>query len=189
MAAPSTAEAARTGARADARVGAQVGAGQAPPDRTSAGRAPLARVGVDLVPLARVAELLADGAGRALRRMLSTAELAASRTPNGAADPEGIAGRIAAKEAVFKVLAADGHDGQTLPWLGIEILRGPGGRPHVRLGGRAAEIAARAGLGPVDVSISHSGGFAVAVAAAVADTRTDSYPYPPHPPTRLEENP
>lgn len=137
-----------------------------------------ARIGIDLVPLARVTELLAPDAGRALRRMLSPGELEACRTPDGAADPESIAGRLAAKEAVFKVFSVAG---QTLPWLGIEILSGPGGRPDLRLSGRAAELADQVGLGPIDVSISHSGGFAVAVAAAAAATAKPTHLALPHP--------
>ncbi|MFI9119543.1 holo-ACP synthase [Streptomyces bikiniensis] len=142
-------------------------------------------VGVDLVPLSRVRELLGpdtgtgtglvtgpgpgpgpgpgSGSGALLRRFLSSEELAASLTPDGAPDPSGIAGRLAAKEAVFKLL---GSVGKPLPWQGIEVLRGPGGRPGVRLSGRAAELARTAGIGPIDVSISHDAGFAIAVAAA-----------------------
>ncbi|MEE1783899.1 holo-ACP synthase [Streptomyces sp. SP17BM10] len=118
------------------------------------------RIGVDLVPLTRIHELLP-----VLRRFLSTDELTASRTPDGVPDPSGIAGRLAAKEAVFKLF---GTAGRPVPWQGIEILRGPGGRPEVRLGGSAAELAADAGLGPIDISISHDGGFAIAVAATTA---------------------
>ncbi|MET9934750.1 MULTISPECIES: holo-ACP synthase [unclassified Streptomyces] len=98
-----------------------------------------------------------------LTRLLSGEEIAASRTPDGAPDPAGIAGRLAAKEAVFKLL---GSVGKPVPWQGIEVLRGPGGRPGVRLSGRAAELARTAGIGPIDVSISHDAGFAIAVAAA-----------------------
>ncbi|RSS35275.1 holo-ACP synthase, partial [Streptomyces sp. WAC08241] len=101
--------------------------------------------------------------GPLLTRLLSAEELAASRTPDGAPDPSGIAGRLAAKEAVFKLL---GSVGRPVPWQGIEVLRGPGGRPGVRLSGRAAELARTAGIGPIDVSISHDAGFAIAVAAA-----------------------
>jgi holo-[acyl-carrier protein] synthase len=121
------------------------------------------RIGVDLVPLSRVRELLDPGIGPVLRRFLSAEELTVSRTPDGAPDQAGIAGRLAAKEAVFKLLGAVGR---TVPWQGIEVLRGPGGRPGVRLSGGAAELARSAGLGPIDVSISHDGGFAIAVAAA-----------------------
>nr|WP_202462032.1 MULTISPECIES: holo-ACP synthase [unclassified Streptomyces] len=127
-------------------------------------------IGVDLVPLARVGELLDPGIGPVLRRFLSADELAASRTPDGEPDRAGIAGRLAAKEAVFKLLGAVGRP---VPWQAIEVLRGPGGRPGVRLSGAAAELAQHAGLGPIDVSISHDAGFAIAVAAATASR-------PPH---------
>ncbi|MGW5852547.1 holo-ACP synthase [Streptomyces sp. NPDC055254] len=121
------------------------------------------RIGVDLVPLSRVRELLEPGSGPVLGRFLSAEELTVSRTPDGAPDQAGIAGRLAAKEAVFKLLGATGRP---VPWRGIEVLRGPGGRPGIRLSGGAAELARDAGLGPIDVSISHDGGFAIAVAAA-----------------------
>ncbi|MFC8586404.1 holo-ACP synthase [Streptomyces sp. NPDC057217] len=113
----------------------------------------------------------ATGSGALLRRFLSVEELAVSRMPDGAPDPSGIAGRLAAKEAVFKLL---GSVGKPVPWQGIEVLRGPGGRPGVRLSGRAAELARTAGVGPIDVSISHDAGFAIAVAAATT-------PYDPPP--------
>ncbi|WP_035795662.1 holo-ACP synthase [Kitasatospora mediocidica] len=127
--------------------------------------APRPRIGVDLVPLSRVRELLDPDIGPVLRRFLSTEEVTASRTPDGAPDQAGIAGRLAAKEAVFKLFGAVGRP---VPWQGIEVLRGPGGRPGVRLSGGAAELARQADLGPIDVSISHDGGFAIAVAAATA---------------------
>ncbi|MFE5830505.1 holo-ACP synthase [Streptomyces sp. NPDC056488] len=151
-------------------------------------------IGVDLVPLSRVRDLLGTGPepgtdtgtepgtstdtgtdpgvgtdpGPLLTRFLSADELAASRTPDGAPDPSGIAGRLAAKEAVFKLL---GSVGKPVPWQGIEVLRGPGGRPGVRLSGRAAELARTAGVGPIDVSISHDAGFAIAVAATTTSVQ------------------
>lgn len=118
----------------------------------------LPRVGVDLVPLSRIPQLLAPESGPALHRMLTAEERRLS-------DEAGAAGRLAAKEAVFKLFGATGGP---VPWLATEILPGPGGRPHVRLTGRAARLAERAGLGPIDISISHDGGWAIAVAAAVA---------------------
>ncbi|MFF7848880.1 holo-ACP synthase [Streptomyces sp. NPDC007910] len=142
-------------------------------------------IGVDLVPLSRVRDLLgpvpgtgtgsgtAPGAAALLRRFLSVEELAVSRTPDGAPDPSGIAGRLAAKEAVFKLL---GSVGKPVPWQGIEVLRGPGGRPGVRLSGRAAELARTAGVGPIDVSISHDAGFAIAVAATTTSVQDRPVP-------------
>ncbi|MFI6419675.1 holo-ACP synthase [Streptomyces sp. NPDC050842] len=143
-------------------------------------------IGVDLVPLSRVGELLdpdagppAPGIGPLLGKYLSADELAGSRTPDGAPDQARIAGRLAAKEAVFKLLGAVGRP---VPWQGIEVLRGPGGRPGIRLSGRAAELARAAGLGPIDVSISHDAGFAIAVAAS--STSLDHHPSPAHHPSR-----
>ncbi|WP_371482689.1 holo-ACP synthase [Kitasatospora sp. NBC_00315] len=120
------------------------------------------RVGVDLVPFGRVRELLAPGAGPALARMLSERELRLCSAP-AAPDVAGIAGRLAAKEAVFKLFR---QSGQTLPWLGVEILRDDGGWPVVRLSGRAARLAREAGIEGIDVSIAHDEPCAVAVAFA-----------------------
>ncbi|ARQ72179.1 DNA-binding protein [Streptomyces marincola] len=118
------------------------------------------RVGVDLVPFSRVRGLLKPGAGPALDRMLSADELRLSRTSDGP-DVPGIAGRLAAKEAVFKLFHVSG---QTLPWQDIEILRGAGGWPSVRLRGRARELARQAGVDHIAVSIAHDEPCAVAVA-------------------------
>jgi holo-[acyl-carrier protein] synthase len=116
------------------------------------------RIGVDIVPVARVRELVEPS----LRRMLSEVELHELSTKGGI-DVVGVAGRIAAKEAVFKLFHAAG---QPVPWLTTEILNGPGGWPSVRLHGRAAALADSAGIGEIAVSITHDGAYAIAVAAA-----------------------
>ncbi|QTZ94650.1 holo-ACP synthase [Streptomyces auratus] len=118
------------------------------------------RVGIDLVPFGRVREMAERENGLALTRMLSEEEMRISHTA-GSPDIAGIAGRLAAKEAVFKLFRARG---QTLPWLGIEILKDDGGWPVVRLGGRAAELASSAGFQRIEVSITHDEPCAVAVA-------------------------
>jgi holo-[acyl-carrier protein] synthase len=82
----------------------------------------------------------------------------------GTADVSGIAGRLAAKEAVFKLLHTSG---EVLPWRGIEILQGVGGWPEVWLTGRAARLAAEAHICGVEISIAHDEPCAIAVACAV----------------------
>ncbi|MER6385803.1 holo-ACP synthase [Streptomyces sp. NPDC001250] len=121
------------------------------------------RVGIDLVPFSRVRDLVRPGSEPVLARMLSADE---ARLSFGDAGPDipGIAGRLAAKEAVFKLFHAPG---QTLPWRGIEILTADGGWPVVRLGGQAAALARRAGIDHIAVSISHDEPCAVAVAFCV----------------------
>ncbi|MFF4215589.1 holo-ACP synthase [Streptomyces nondiastaticus] len=132
------------------------------------------RVGVDLVPLTRVQAMTDAGDDARLRRMLTPAEIALSRFPTGW-DLHGVAGRLAAKEAVFKLLHVPGRP---LPWQSIEILKSPGEWPCVRLSGPAHRWAADAGIEAVDVSISHEELFAVAVAATAA-----ARPGHPHMPT------
>ena len=109
------------------------------------------RIGVDLVPLERVRELASQDGSPLLRRMLTAEELNLAYDPTRP-DIPGIAGRIAAKEAVFKLFRSSG---ETLPWLDTRILKAPGGRPTVHLAGRAAWLATASGLGPIEVSISH----------------------------------
>jgi holo-[acyl-carrier protein] synthase len=121
----------------------------------------IGRIGVDVVPLGRVRGLIDSPA---LRRMLTDCELRLSSTSDGV-DASGVAGRIAAKEAVFKLFHVSG---QPMPWLTTEILKGPGGWPEVRLSGRAALLAERAGIGHIAISITHDESYAIAVAAAAA---------------------
>jgi phosphopantetheinyl transferase (holo-ACP synthase) len=64
--------------------------------------------------------------------------------------------------------SADGVDPRT-----VEIAQ-QDGRPVVRLSGLAAALAERAGLGPIDVSLSHSGDHALAVAVALTVTREET---------------
>ncbi|MEV0635593.1 4'-phosphopantetheinyl transferase superfamily protein [Streptomyces sp. NPDC050619] len=118
------------------------------------------RIGIDLVPYGRVRQLLAVDGQPALKRMLSAEELRITRTDDGP-DIPGIAGRLAAKEAVFKLFRTAG---QTLPWQDIEILKEDGGWPVVRLRGRAARLAAASLVEHIAVSIAHDEPCAVAVA-------------------------
>lgn len=126
------------------------------------------RVGIDLVPFSRVRELVRDEP--MLARVLSAAEMRLSQGESGP-DIPGIAGRLAAKEAVFKLFHAPG---QTLPWRGIEILTAEGGWPVVRLGGRAAELARSAGIDDIAVSITHDDPCAVAVAFTTGNSENRS---------------
>eukprot|EP01138_Halocafeteria_seosinensis_P008004 gb/GECG01008178.1/.p1 GENE.gb/GECG01008178.1/~~gb/GECG01008178.1/.p1 ORF type:complete len:4308 (+),score=574.12 gb/GECG01008178.1/:1-12924(+) len=95
-------------------------------------------------------------------------------------DPESsFAGRWAAKEAVVKSIsnAASGEYGASPPmWKGgeaslkdIEILSDRAGCPTVQLSGYSAEMARMGNVSEVQVSISHSGEYAIAMAYAKFD--------------------
>ncbi len=105
------------------------------------------RIGVDAVSVDRLA-LAVKRSGRGfLEKVYTPAELTYCR-----GDPQRLAGRWAAKEAVIKCF--DGT-GICFPRRRIEVLPGPAGAPRVRLLGNAR--GAR-----VEVSITHHSGLAVA---------------------------
>ncbi|WP_328324310.1 MULTISPECIES: holo-ACP synthase [unclassified Streptomyces] len=121
------------------------------------------RIGTDLVSIARVRSMVDRCGQDLLHRLLTPREFHDSGGGRGDVSYHAVAGRIAAKEAVFKLF----HEGSTiLPWLDIEIRRSPSGALEPALRGKAAELAASIGLGRVALSTSHDGDYAVAFATA-----------------------
>lgn len=118
-------------------------------------------VGCDAQGVGDVSAALDRFGARYLARVLHPSELGRATGPSAA---EYVAGRFAAKEAVFKTLRAGAED--ALPWPDIEIAT-DGAGPLVRLHGRATTLAARARVTDIQVSISHTEGFAFAVAVAM----------------------
>jgi holo-[acyl-carrier protein] synthase len=132
------------------------------------------RVGLDLVAVESIVEsLAAPHRDRYLARVYTEREVRDCRTAIGL-DAERLAARFAAKEATLKVLpAAD----TGLSLLAIEVRREPSGRVYLELSGRAAALAAEAGIVDLALSLTHEGGFAAAV--VVADCRVAAgSPYP-----------
>lgn len=116
------------------------------------------RVGVDAVDIGRLRKALARHP-RLVARLFAEEELEYAQTRP---DPvPHLAGRLAAKEAVGKILGGVGS------WRDIVVLR-EGGRPRVELRGRAAQRATLLKIGSIDVSISHTDTIALAVAACIA---------------------
>ncbi len=109
-------------------------------------------IGADIVEIARMAKALARRPG--LRERLFTAEECAycegHRSP-----AQHYAVRFAAKEAVAKAL------GRSFSWQEVEISRQDNGPPRALLHGKAKWAAAG---GRVEISLSHSGDYAVACA-------------------------
>lgn len=119
-------------------------------------------VGIDLIAIARVARLLEDHPAAA-RDLFTEVELAYTR---GKRRPEDhLAGGFAAKEAVLKALGTG--LARRMDWTDVEIAHEAGGRPIVRLSGEVEAEARRSSVSQVEVSIAHSGGFAVAHAVVI----------------------
>src|SRR4051812_4886564 len=125
------------------------------------------RVGVDLVTVAEVADSLARHGDRYLARVYTPAEVADCRT-GGAVDATRLAARFAAKEATIKVLR------EGVPWSSIEVRRSTAGWVELQLDGRAADIAAKAGLRDFALSVTHEAGLASAVVVAAYETAVEA---------------
>lgn len=124
------------------------------------------RIGVDLVPLSRAQVLLEPDNRSVLARMLHPDEISEC-TRGGRLDVPSVAGRLAAKEAVFKLFRCQDA---VVPWRSIRVERPSGTWPVVYLDGAAAKLARAAGIcSEISVSISHDGAYAVAVAATITE--------------------
>lgn len=121
--------------------------------------------GIDIVSVPRVRALLERDGERFLRHWFSEEEQAycAAR----ARPAVHLAARLAAKEAAIKALRT-AWDGPVL-LHDVVVVCEANGAPSLRLTGRAAGIADRAGVTGLHVSLSHDGDYAVASVIAVAD--------------------
>ena len=113
-------------------------------------------IGIDAVDIERINSVISRWGEKFFSRVFSESE-----RPSGV---ESIAGRIAAKEAVMKVLKTGW--GKGVRWVDVVIVGE--GEPKVVLKNKALEVANRLGIGRIHLSIAHDGGFAVAVAVGEA---------------------
>ena len=114
-------------------------------------------VGVDLIEIERIRRAL-ERYPRFRHRCFTEAEQAyCDSRPNPA---QSYAARFAGKEAVGKALGFG--VARAFAWLEVEIVGRP--KPSVRLSGRLAGWAERAGAGAIDLSMTHSRDLASAVA-------------------------
>ena len=122
------------------------------------------RIGLDLVAVEIVAETLAgEHAAHYLERIYTEREVDDCRGPSGAIEPERLAARFAAKEAMIKALPGSG---EAVRLTSIEVIRDSSGAVGVQLSGRAAELADAAGITEFAISLSHESGFAAAAVVA-----------------------
>jgi holo-[acyl-carrier protein] synthase len=120
--------------------------------------------GVDLVSVDEVAQSIARFGASYLTRVYTETERWQTR---GRANR--LAGRFAAKEAVFKALGAGD---QPFVWTDIEVLEQQGAPPDIRLRGAAAQRAESSRIGGWVVSITHDERTAAAMVVARPMVRT-----------------
>jgi len=123
------------------------------------------RIGLDLVSLARVEEMYSTRRNLFLERFFTCDEIRfCLLSPSPRRQTERMAGSIAAKEAVMKVL---GEGWPKIPWTDIEIVRREKGRPVACLKGNASHLMEEENLESIEISITHDGQMAAAVAIGV----------------------
>ncbi|WP_321971095.1 holo-ACP synthase [Paratractidigestivibacter sp.] len=125
-------------------------------------------VGIDLVDLEEFRRICEGFCAKTdepcafVARTFTAPELAQARERHDAC--QYLAGRFAAKEAVFKAVAPLTCDGFDL--RRVETIDAPSGQPQVNMGGALAETYAAAGVGSILVSITNESGFVEAIALA-----------------------
>jgi holo-[acyl-carrier protein] synthase len=131
----------------------------------------LLRVGVDLVSVSDVVESVERFGDRYMHRMFTPHEVDCCRSNTTSPDLsvpeysfESIAARFAAKEATLKVLRPVGPRPE---WRDIEVYRADSGWCDIRLTGRAAAMAAEAGIEEWAVSLTHHASMAAAVVIGI----------------------
>jgi holo-[acyl-carrier protein] synthase len=122
--------------------------------------------GIDLVECSRIEEMLHRHGDRFTTRVFTPAELEYARSSKNTT--ERLAGRFAAKEAVFKLIGTGWRNGTA--WTDIEVVNDPLGRPCVRLSGEVARIAREQGIDQVQISITHTAQLAMASAMALIES-------------------
>jgi holo-[acyl-carrier protein] synthase len=118
-------------------------------------------IGVDIIEIKRIKRAVKND--NFIRKIFTKEEINLIKQKKGEILYRYVAGRFAAKEAVSKVLGTGiGY----VRWKDIQILSDESGKPTVRLGGKALELAESRGFTRLLVSISHCRDYAVAFSMA-----------------------
>ena len=114
--------------------------------------------GVDIAEVPRIREAVGRFGERFLKRVFTPEEI--RYCTSKANTEERLAARFAAKEAAMKAIGTGLRHGVT--WQDVEVVRQLGGRPGLRLSGKAAEFAAALGCQRIHLSLSHTEDQAIA---------------------------
>ncbi len=114
--------------------------------------------GIDIAEVDRVRQAIERYGDRFVNRVFTPVEVAyCLRHANRY---ERFAARFAAKEAGMKALGVGWRRGVT--WHDLEVSNAPGGKPELKISGKAAEICRALGGQNIVLSLTHSAAYAVA---------------------------
>lgn len=117
---------------------------------------PPTAIGIDLVEVEPVRQLIEAGGP-----FFANAAWTNRERREASGQPEALAGKWAAKEAVMKALQRGIGD---IDPKDVEIITGPSGAPHVELHRSARSTAKSRRITAWSVSVTHEGGWAAAIA-------------------------
>jgi len=115
--------------------------------------------GIDVCEVPRIALSIARFGDRFLQRVFTPEEIQYSQSKKNST--ERFAARFAAKEAAMKALGTGASRGVT--WTSIEVGHARGGRPILRLYGKAGETADKLGVKQISLSVTHTESTAMAI--------------------------
>ncbi len=116
-------------------------------------------VGTDLAEVSRIRESITRFGERFLNRIYTPGEQTYALSKANSA--ERFAARFAAKEAGMKAIGTGWSHGVT--WQDFAVINEPSGRPTLRLGGVAREVADHLGVRSISLSLTHTKEMAFAV--------------------------
>ncbi|MBC3885698.1 holo-ACP synthase [Undibacterium griseum] len=116
-------------------------------------------IGTDLVWIPEIRQSMLQFGARYLNRLFTPDELNDCQGSEESMTAS-LAARIAAKEAVMKLLGVPAAT--ALPWKTIEVRRMASGQPRLQLYGAARRLARQAGITLHAISLSHEKDYATA---------------------------
>lgn len=148
----------------DAELHKPTSLGDASPTKSDVRRSVLG-IGTDIIECERIQRMIDKHGDVFLKRVYTIGEI--DYCCGRKAANQHYAGRWAAKEAVLKALGTGWAHG--IQWTDVEVFNQQGGKPMIRLVGRALEISHQQGVEEMLISISHTKDFATAYATSLGE--------------------
>jgi len=118
-------------------------------------------IGIDIIEIKRVEKALKKWGKLFEKRVFTQKERENASYLRKKAKLTYLAGRFAAKEAVFKSL------GGGISWQDVEILTKENGQPYLTLTKKTKEVLDKKGIKKILLTISHNNDYAIAQAMAL----------------------